>query len=805
MVVWLETLLQDLRYAVRGLLRHPMFALTAIVAAALGVGATTAVFSAVDRILFRPLPYGQGDRLVSVGLMAPLDTNEFMLADEYIDLRHNPGPFEKVTSFQAGAQACDLTEQQNPLRLRCLRVESNFLETLGLAPAIGRMFTADEDNPNGPRVALISYGLWMGRFAGDPAVVGRTIPLDGTPILVVGVLPKTFEMPTLTPAEVLMPEALNEATERQGRAFRVFARLKPGLTPVQALAQLQSHFARTLLTVPAPFRKEVSLRVRSLRDRQVGEARLASLVLFGAVLAVLLIACANIANLLVARAVSRDREMAMRTALGASRWRIVRQTLTESLLLGVIGGAAGCVLAYALLRVFIAMAPGALPRLAEASIDLRVLALASAVSLLSGLLFGMAPALHSTGARVRMGLRTVLVTVQIAISLVLLTGAGLLLKSFWKLESVPLGLETEHVLAAHFTLGQQRYGSGPAQLAFFRELEQRLNALPGIEAAAISDSLPPTGGSRGRLLAAIDVEGRPRRPEGTGGMIAWRYVTPGYFASLGIPVIRGRAFSEQDRGANDFSVVLSKRLAHTLFPDQDPIGKHILKTPQGAWFSVVGVVDDIRGLGPARESDPEYYMVRKFASDATFQTAEPPTGWRSAYVVTRTAIDPKLMASSVRSVLGAIDPTLPVEIETMSQRMDTVTQGPRFNAILLSTFAGIGVVLAAIGLFGVMSFLVAQRRREIGVRMALGATPGDILKLTLAHAGRWTAAGIAIGAAGSLAATGLLRKLLFGVEPTAPMALTGAIALLTALAMLAAAIPAARAARVDPMDALRQD
>jgi predicted permease len=811
----LDRLIQDIRYAARGLLRRPGFALTATLAAALGVGATTAVFSAVDRILFRPLPYGHEDRLMSVGMMAPLDTNEFMFASEYFDLRHAPGPFEAVTSFEAGAPACDLTEQQNPLRLHCSKVEANFLDVLGIQPAVGRMFSHDEDRPNGPRVAVISYGLWQSHFAGDPKVVGRTIPIDGTPILVVGVLPPTFEMPTLTKGDVLLPEALNEATEHQGRALRAFGRLKPGISPTQALAQLGPHFARALETVPPQFRKEVSMRVRPVRDRQVGEARLASLVLFGAVLSVLLISCANIANLLVARAVARDREMAMRTALGASRWRIARQTLTESLLLGLAGGAAGCALAYGLLRVFIAIAPSALPRLADASIDLRVLCLALAVSLLSGLLFGAAPAIHSSGASVlagwkstgsiRHGLRAALVTVQIAISLVLLTGAGLLLKSLWKLENVSLGMQTGQVLTAHFTLGRQHYGTGAAQLAFFNELERRLAAIPGVEAAAIADSLPPTGGSRGRPLAAIDIEGRAPRPEGTGGMVEWRYVTPQYFATLGIPIVRGRAFNELDRGTNDFSVILSQRLAHSLFPTEDPVGKHVLKTGQGQWSTVVGIAGDVKNLGPAQASDPEYYLVRKAAEDETFQRAEPPTGWRSAYVVARTALDPKLLALSMRSALGGIDPTLPVEIETMPRRMDEVTTRPRFNAVLLSVFAAIGVLLAAIGLFGVMSFLVAQRTREIGVRMALGATPRQILRMTLGQAARWTGAGIAVGAAGSLAAAGLLRSLLFGVEPSDPLALIGAVALLGTLALLAAAIPAGKAARQDPMETLREE
>jgi predicted permease len=557
------------------------------------------------------------------------------------------------------------------------------------------------------------------------------------------------------------------------------------------------------------------MRVRPVRDRQVGEARLASLVLFGSVLSVLLIACANIANLLVARAVSRDREMAMRTALGASRLRIVRQTLTESLLLGITGGAAGCALAYALLRVFIAIAPGALPRLEDASIDLRVLGLAVAVSLISGLLFGAAPAMHSSGASVlagwkstssaRIGLRATLVTVQIAISLVLLTGASLLLKSLWKLENVPLGMQTEHVLTAHFTLGRRLYGTGAAQLAFFNALEGRLASIPGVETAAIVDSLPPSGGSRGRPLAAIEIEGKPPRPEGTGGMVEWRYVTPGYFTTMGIPIVRGRAFNEQDRGSNDFSVILSRRLAQALFPNEDPVGKHILKNSRGLWFTVTGIADDVKNLGPAHPSDPEYYLVRKSTEDETFQRAEPPTGWRAAYVVLRTALDPKPMAAALRSVLGEIDRTLPVEIETLPRRMDEVTTRPRFNAVLLSVFAAIGVLLAAIGLFGVMSFLVAQRTREIGVRMALGATPRQILQMMLGQAARWTGAGITIGVAGSFAVSGLLRSLLFGVEPADPPALAGAVALLGALALLAAAIPAARAARLDPMETLRED
>ncbi|MEO7142773.1 MAG: ABC transporter permease [Bryobacteraceae bacterium] len=809
-----ETTLQDVRYAVRGLTRNPAFALTAILAAALGIGATTAVFSVVDRILFRALPYAGEDRLVSVGMMAPLDTNEFLFAEPYFSLRRHPGPFEEVTAFQAGSIATDLTEG-NPVRLRALRVEANFLHVFGIPPLAGRAFTRSEDRPNGPRVAMISYGLWRSRFAADPRAVGRTLWLDGAPVEIVGVLPKNFEMPTLTEADVLLPLALNEATERAGRALRVFARLKTGIAVRQAIAELQPQFQRALETVPQQFRKEISFRVRLVRDRQVGDVRTASLALFGSVLAVLLIACANIASLLLARAVTRERELAVRAALGASRLRLARQTLTESLLLSAIGGALGCALAWVLLRVFIAIAPAALPRLEQAGIDARVLLFTLGAALASGLLFGIAPALRGSGSllvggwrstmRSRGGLRSALVTLEIAFSMVLLTGAGLLLRSLWKLESVPLGMETSHVLTARFVLGRERYSRNEQQLAFFNELERRMATAPGVDAIAITDSMPPSGGIRGRPLASIGIDGQPRRPEGTGGMVGWRYVTPGYFDALGIPIVRGRPFSAQDRDPAAFVAILSESLARRMFPHEDPIGKRILQGPRGQWTTVIGIARDVTNLGATRQSWPEYYIVRKPAADFNFHNQEPPTGWRSAIVIARTSVNPKLASSSIRAILRSLDPTLPVQMETMRQRVQEIDQRPRFYAILLTVFAVMGVLIAAVGLFGVMSFLVAQRAREIGVRMALGATPARIVGMTIASAARWTAAGVLIGAAASLAAARLLRSLLFQVEPGDPAAVFAAVAVLCTVALVAAAAPARRASRLDPIHTLRQE
>jgi predicted permease len=813
MPAWIEHTLQDLRYSLRGLRRNPGFTLTAVLAAAIAIGATTAVFSAVDRILFRPLPYRDEARLVSAGMMAPLDSNEFLLADAYFDLRRNPGPFAAVTSFQAGAIACDLTEV-SPLRMRCLRVEANFLDTLGVRLAAGRPFSAEEDRPNGPRVAILSHALWRSRFAADPAAVGKTLSIDGTPTRVAGVLPPDFVMPTLTHADILLPEALDEAREGAGRALRVFARLKPGVTLPQAQSALQPYFARVLETVPPRFRKEITLRVRPLRDRQVGDARAASLALLGAVLAVLLIACANIANLLLARAVG-DREISVRTALGASRVRLVRLALTESLLLAVAGGAAGCALAFLLLRAFQAIAPEGLPRIEEATIDLRVLLFSAAAAVLSGVLFGLFPALRRTEGAVLGSARTVgpargwlrgaLVTAQIAISVILLTGAGLLLRSLDNLQRVPMGFESDRVITASFVLGRQRYSRDVEQLALFRELEQRLETLPGVSAAAVSDSIPPFGGTRGRPLSTIDVEGRPQRPEGSGGMVAWRYVTPGYFAAMGIPMRRGRPFTQLDRGAGAYSVVLSESLARLMFPNEDPLGKHIQRGPQGQWFTVVGVAADARNLGAEKTSSPEYYFVRKSMPDVTWANQDPELGWRGAVVVVRTAVDPKLAASSLRGLFASLDPTLPVEISTMREHLAQGSGRPRFQAMLLGAFAAIGVLLAAIGLSGVMSFLVAQRRREIGVRMALGATPGSIVKLTLAFAARSTAAGLLIGGGGAFVVTRWLRAQLFQVEPGDPRPLAIAAALLVLVALIAAAGPARRAARVDPGTTLRAE
>lgn len=808
----LEMLAQDMRYAARRLLRDRTFTFAAVFAMALGVGASTAVFSVVDRILFRSLPYHDADRLVSFGMVAPVVPQEFMLGYDYLDWRVRQAPFASLGAWY-GVRDCDLSET-NPVRLRCTSVDSAFLATLGIQLMVGRNFTPEEDRPGAPKVALISHGLWRSRFGGDPHIVGRQVRLDAQSATVVGVLPPQFELPTLEPVDVLLPQALDEAQQRTRKTATLLytvARLKPGLTIAQARAALEPLFQDALQFVSPQLRKDVKLRIRALRDRQVQDARLASWILMVSVLAVLLIACGNVANLLLARGAARQRELAVRAALGAGRGRLIRQALTESLLLGLTGGAAGFFLAFLLLRLFVAIAPGGIPRLHQAVLDLRVLVFTLGLSLACGILFGAAPARQNprveflTGTRIlcagRGTLRRGLVAAQICVSVILLTGACSLLRSLWSLQNQPLGMQPGKVLTAAISLGQYSYHDGGRRLAFFEDLETRLRRMPGVTELAVADSLPPTGTLMGSVMySAIEVQGRPGSGDATGGRALCRSVTPRYFAALGIPVLRGRGFLEQDRDPNQNVVILSNRMARRMFPSEDPLGKQIRVARSrlarsGSWLAVIGVVGNVKNNGLAVGDDPEYYLPRKHGV----------APGRDAAVIARGGADLRAVAQLVRAEIAAIDPVLPVNIETLEQRVSKLAQRPRFNAVLLSIFAGMGLLLAAIGVYGVMSYVVSQRTQEIGVRMALGSTPGAVSRLVLKGAARWIAAGAVLGVIGSLFANSLLRTMLFKVSPRDPWTLAIALPVLLGSALAAAWIPARRAARVDPMKALRQE
>jgi len=797
----------ELRLAWRELRRNRTFTIAAVLALALGIGAGTAVFSVVDRILFRSLPYRNAERLVSFGMVAPIIPQEFLLGYDFSDWRDaKSSPFEAIGAWSAMPSDCDFNDT-NPARLRCLRIDSNLLRTLGTPLVAGREFTRGDERPGGPRIALISSSLWRSRLGGDRAVLGRNIRVDGQDVTVVGVLPADFELPTLDRPDLVFPQVLDDPEQRARRAtipLYAVGRLKSGVTQQQALAMLEPLFQQAMQAVPAGFRKDVSMRMREVRDRQIHDARLASWVLLGAVLAVLLIACANVANLLLARAVARERDAAIRVALGAGRGRLVRQTLTESGMLAAIGGAAGVALAFGLLRAFLAMAPEGIPRLNEARLDGRVLLFTLGVSLLSGMLFGLAPALRrarmealGSGRSAAPGgsrLRQVLVAAQIGVSLVLLTGAGLLLRSLWNLENQPLGIQPGGALTASVTLGRTLYPDPAKRLAFFEAMEQRLRGIPGVE-VAISDSLPPFNEmTRSMLYGAINVRGRADYANGTGGNVTWRSVTPSYFSVLHIPVRRGRAFEEADRDPDRNVVILSESLAKRMFPNQDPIGQQIQPSKMGPWRTVVGVVDDVKNNGLLERSDPEFYAPRKHAPDGV--------GF-GAVAIVRTVGGDRALAPWVRSQLATLDPALPVAIAPLSEKIGKLAERPRFNAVLLGLFASVGLLLAAVGLYGVISFLVTQRTAEIGIRMALGATPGSVSRRVLRSAAAWTAGGAAVGIAGSIAVARLLDRMLFGVSSKDPWTLAAAAAALFAIALAAAWAPARRASRVDPMQALR--
>jgi predicted permease len=802
---WLDDFLQDARLAVRGFRKSPTLAVVAIATIAVGVGASAAIFGVVDPLLFRHLPYPNDRQLVSVGYFGPVDDNEFNVVASYLDWRRDQTAFQSMTSMRPRSQ-CDLMAEETPVRLNCFSVEANFLRTLGLQPAIGRDFSDRDDQPHAPPVALLSFALWRSNYGGDPRIVGRSVIVDDQRVTVIGVLPRDFEMPQLDTAGILMPERLDPTRPRDANSssfLRTFARLRPGVSIQQARTQMLPLFQQTLqLDVPKELRSEARLVVRSLRDRQIQSVKLASWMLMGAVLALLLLVCANVANLLLARAAARRRELAVRAAIGAGRARLVRQLLTESLVLALAGGLLGCGVAWAMLRALIALAPDGLLRAGRTSLDGRVLLFALAASLAAALLFGMAPVLERpraeslAGSRVAGAARTFfrrsLVAAQVAISLVLLTGASLFVRSFWKLQREPLGFQPEHLVTASFTLRSARYGPQASQTAFFRDLENRLKWIPGGGQFALADSIPPRG-SMGRPYSNIRIAQYPP-VAADGGMVEFRWVTPGYFRAMGIPIVSGRAFDESERASADSPVVLSASLARRLFGAENPVGQQLALDGDARWCPIVGVAADTRNNG-LTETDPEYYRLR--INNATLP--------RAAVALFRTSLSSAALARWVRKEVAEVDPSLPVAFEAMPERVGRFREQPLFVATLVASFAVFGVLLAAVGLYGVLSFLVTQQTQEIGVRMALGARPRDIAIQIQRYAGAWTALGILAGVVCSLAVTRMVKDLLFRVAPNDPLSLIAAIAVLALTALLAAWIPSRRAARVDPMVALRYE
>jgi predicted permease len=592
-----------------------------------------------------------------------------------------------------------------------------------------------------------------------------------------------------------------------GQPMRTFARLKPGVSIEQARAQMEPLFIHTRDTlIPAGFRNEFHLSIRSLRDRETEDVQPAAWILLASVFAVLLIACANVASLMMARGEARERELAIRSALGASRGRLIRQTLTEAILLSLAGAAIGLALAEGLLRVFVRLAPTGIPFLEKASLDLRIASFTVLVSLAFGALFGLLPALQTPRAaalaartaksRKRALLRKCLVTGQVAVSMVLLSGAALLLRSFHKIEDQNLGIRQAGAFTVRIALPGFRYSTTQKQIDFYLRAESALRRLPGVGAVAITDSVPP-GGSQGRRFADFGVEGKPPPAPGTGGSVAARRITPDYFHALNIPIVRGRSFTEEDRNLHEPLAVLSRLLAARMFPGEDPIGHRIQAIHDQTWFTVVGVAENVRNGGLVERDDPEIYFLRNNVGD----------NWdgSSPLMLVSSVLSPKAVAPWVRSQVAQIDPTVPVKIETLDQQVSKLADRPRFETALLGFFALCGLLMAVIGLYGVIAFVAAQRTQEIGVRMALGATRWNILRLIAAEGVQLIVWGGVVGIGAALATAQLLRSLLFGIGPHDPATYAGVALLLALVALAATLLPARAAMKVEPVEALRYE
>ncbi|KAA6457240.1 ABC transporter permease [Acidobacteria bacterium AB60] len=809
----MEGVLQDIRYAFRGFHRNPVFAVSVLLTLALGLGTTTAVFSVVDRILFRPLPYADAGRIVSVGLVQSLERQEFVMGRSYVKWRDAQKPFTAMAGQSTMAHNCDLIEN-NPVELSCIQFQAGMLPLFGITPAMGRNFTAEEDSPNGPRAALISYDLWKGHYNGNPHILETSINVDGKPARVVGVLPKDFQFPTLESAEIVLPIAFDPAIQTKvnggfGYPMRVFARLKPGVSLAQAHAEMQPLFEADLSWFPPGASKVMRLSIRSLRDRETQEAQPVAWILLGFVTAVLLIACANVASLMMARGAARRREIAVRTAVGASRARLAGQAVTEALLLSVAGGATGLLLAGALLTLFVKLAPTGIPFIASAHLDLRIAGFTALLSCVCGVLFGLASALERPGletlkakssmVRGHAWLRRCLVIAQIAISIVLFSGAVLLLRSFARVEQQNLGMRTGGVLTVKVALPGWRYDTDQKVMDLYLRLEAALRRVPGTRAVAISDSVPPGGWQSGFRFSGLMVEGKAPIAAGTDATGVSRFVTPDYFRALDIPILRGRGFREEDRTAGQNEVVLSRLMATTLFGKEDPIGKRLrtIGVPNGASEVVVGVAEDVKNGGLTAQNAPEMYTFRRSV----------PHDWGGNHliVILDSVMPAKAVEPWVHAAVASLDATVPVQMEVLDQTVNRLADRPRFETALLAFFAGAGLTLAVVGLYGLMAYLTTQRTHEIGIRMALGATRENILGLITADGLRLVAIGGAIGLATALGISRLLKALLFEVSPTDPLTFVLVSLILGAVALVAILVPARAGMRVEPAITLRAE
>ncbi len=806
------SLLSDVRYGLRTLLKSPGFTVVAVLALALGVGANTAIFSVVNTVLLQPLPFADSGQIV---IIKGRDEKQGTTYDEhsypnFLDLRNQAQGFANVVAY-SGATLF-MTGGGEPERVRGLVASADLFPLLGVQPAVGRVYTREEDQPGQKRMIVLSHELWQRRFSGDPQIIGQDIALGSNAATVTGVMPPGFKFPVGSQAECWMalgPTLSANSVQGRGAVYLdMAARLKPGVTLAQGQVEAATIAQRLAGQYPRTNANQ-SLALVPMHENLVGNLRPALLVLLGAVGLVLLIACANVANLLLVRASGRQKEIAVRSALGASRWRIVRQLLIESLLLALAGGALGLLFAVWGVEALVAASPADIPRVGEVGLEARVLGFTVAVTLLTGIVFGLVPAWQASKADLneslkeggrgstegagRNRLRGALVVAEVALSLVLLVGAGLLIQSFWNLLNVSPGFEPRRVLAADVVTLNQKYPEAAQQANFFREVLDGVAALPGVEAVGAIYPLP-FGGSFEAYT--FQIEGRPPAAPNEAPVADFRVVTSDYFRAMSIPLARGRAFDERDGKDAPPVVIINESFARQHFAGEDPLGKRITFGSSGnPTREIVGVVGDVRHAGLDEATNPEYY-VSYLQNPISRMT-----------VVTRAASsDPAALAPSIRGAIRQVNSGQPVyNVRTMDQLLAQSLARRRFNMILLGVFAGLALALAAIGLYGVMSYTVAQRTHEIGIRLALGAQKGDVLRLVVGQGLLLAVVGVGLGLAVAFAATRLLATLLYGVSATSVTVFASVSLLLLLVALLACYVPARRATRVDPMIALRYE
>ena len=807
----LDRFVQDLRYGCRMLKRKPGFAAVAILTVALGIGANTSIFSVVDAVLLRPLPYRDADRLVStvnVGKDSFLGLN---VADfQYGTWRDHAGIFDGIAVY-TGRQFT-LTGGDEPERLKAQAATPGYLRTLGVAPSIGRELTAADASPRGGQVALISHPLWIRRFGGDASVTSKTMTLDGKPYSIAGVLPPGFEFPENPQASILI--AISEPRAEPGNGtyfYSVVARLKRGITSERAEADLALINRRLEAAYPKKFggsRAGAQTRVRSLHDRLVGNVRPALLVLSGAVALVLLIVCVNISNLLLARAFGRQKEIALRIALGAARGRVLRQLLTEGMLLSFSGAAGGLAIAYGGVKLLRAIAPEGVPHINEAHISGSVLAFNLAIAILSGLIFGLAPMREASAGAPDAALKTssragspkhgrrenFLIVSETAVALILLAGAGLLMRTFAGLTAIAPGFKPDNLVTARLTLPYWKYATPDRQRAFREELLARIQNGPSVVAAGAIACLP-YGGSL--MTGALEIEGTPApKPQENADDVAVNFADGDYFRSVGIPILQGRALDASDAAGRPAVAVVNEALARRFFPSASPVGARIRGAGVSGWVEIVGVAGNTRQGGLTSEPRPEFFQP----------AAQSESGASAQTVTIRSTADPRVLIPWLQARIAELDKDLPVpEVETMRSKMAVLVASQRFVMRLLALFAAIAITLAAVGIYSVLVYSVERRAQEIGIRVALGAKRADILALVLGRVLRLSLAGSIVGIAGGLALTRYLESLLYGVTPHDPATLAGGCAVVVLVSLAAAYVPARRAVNRDAVASLRAE